>query len=256
MAEGPLVHHYARQLRKVLKAKKVRIEFGTRELKRAEASVKGVRVRDVEAYGKQFRIKLSNGSTVLVHLMMWGDWRIFKRGEPWGRPPERARAVFRTGMHEVVAFSAPVVRLLTEEELGEDSKWGSLGPDPLRKDFSSREFWRRLRKQPDREIGEAIHDQRVISGVGNILRIEILFGSRLHPRRLVGDLSQADRRRLLNWILRLMNRWLKDKKRGADDGKWIRIYRRSSKPCPRCGGKIESFRQGGRITFACKDCQT
>lgn len=254
MAEGPLVHHYARQLRKVLKARKVRIEFGTRELKRAEASVRGLKVKDVEAHGKQFRIRLSDGRTVLVHLMMWGDWRIFRRGEPWGRPPERARVVFRTGTHEVVAFSAPVVRLLTEEELGENSKWGGLGPDPLRKDFSSREFFKRLRGQPDREIGEAIHDQRIISGVGNILRIEILFKARIHPRRLVRDLSQADRRRLLHWITKLMNLWLKEKA-SDDEGGWIRVYRRSSKPCPRCGGRVESFRQGGRITFACKDCQ-
>ncbi len=184
--------------------------------------------------------------------MMWGYWRIYRRGQAWEKPPERARLVLRTASHEAVAFSAPLVRLLTQKELDEHPTWGNLGPDPLRGDFSRREFFRRLNAQPSREIGEAFLDQTIVSGVGNILRIEIMFRAKIHPHRGVGRLSLNDKRRLVGWMLRLMYKWLNE--RGRED-EWIRVYRRKSEPCPRCGGRVESFRQGGRITYACRDCQ-
>jgi endonuclease-8 len=257
MAEGPLVHYYATRLRKVLKGREARIEFGVRDLKKFEPGLKRIRIRDVEAYGKQFRIGLADGRTVLVHLMMWGSWGIYPKGGTWERDRERARLILRTPKHEAVAFSAPVVRLLSAEELGPGSKWGSLGPDPLRTDFSGREFLRRLARDPARHIGDALLDQTVISGVGNILRIEILFRAKIDPRRPVGDLTANDRQRILRWTKRFMKQWLDEKWLDDDAPKetWIRIYRRSGKPCPRCAGKVESFRQGGRITFACSDCQ-
>jgi formamidopyrimidine-DNA glycosylase len=123
----------------------------------------------------------------------------------------------------------------------------------LREDFSSREFFKRLRQRPGMPIGEALLDQTTISGVGNILRIEILFAAKIHPRRKVADLKVAERRRLLRWIMKLMWKWLEE--RGRED-EWIKIYRGKSKPCPRCGGQVELFRQQDRITYACSNCQT
>ncbi len=252
MAEGPLVHYYARKIRKVLKGKKARVEFGIRKLKQYEASLQGVRVEDVEAYGKQFRIRFSDGRVLLVHLMMWGSWGIYEKGGTWERPRKRARAVIRTNSHEAVVFSAPVVRLLAEEELEGDSHWGKLGPDPLRRDFSRKEFYKRFNAQASREVGEVLLDQTVVSGIGNILRIELLFRARVHPQRLIGSLSPAEKRRILDWTLKLMKKWLNERDKGEG---WFRIYRKSSKPCPRCGGKVKSFRQGTRITYACSGCQ-
>jgi endonuclease-8 len=252
VAEGPLVHRVAKDLRRALKGRQVAVEFGVKRLKPLEASLKGSAVEDVEAYGKQFRIRLASGQVILIHLMMWGWWRVFKRGEPWDRPPERARLVLRTPAHDVVAFSAPVVKLFAPGELEADPVWGQLGPDPLRRDFSVKEFWRRLDAQADREIGDVLLDQRVVSGIGNIVKMEILFGARVHPRRPVASLTETERQDILAWTLKLMAKWLKE--RGNEDA-WIRVYRKSGKPCSRCGGKVEHFRQGGRITFACPKCQ-
>jgi formamidopyrimidine-DNA glycosylase len=93
----------------------------------------------------------------------------------------------------------------------------------------------------------------VIAGIGNILRIEILFGSHIHPRREVKRLSDQEREELLRWILRLTHTWMKEMGKKKT---WIRIYRKSGQPCPRCGDLIEFFRQAGRITYACRRCQT
>lgn len=252
MSEGPLVHTVARELRRALKGKRVSVRFGPRSLKAFERPYRGILVRDVEAYGKQFRITFQDDSVLLVHLMMWGWWRIYPKGSTWERPRERARAVLTTPTHEAVAFSAPVVRIFKKQDLSRDPTWGDLGPDPLRRDFSVAEYTRRLELQGRREIGDVLLDQKVISGVGNVLKIEVLFGAGIHPRRRVSNLTAGEKDRLLSWIVKLMNKWMRE--RGNED-KWMRIYRKGKEPCPKCGGKVVHFRQGGRITYACPKCQ-
>jgi len=144
-------------------------------------------------HGKQLRFHLEDQRVLLIHLMMWGTVRVYRKGEAWDKPREKARVIFSTGSHEGVFFSAPIVKLLTLSELQENPRWGNLGPDPLRSDFSSQEFLRRLLQHPEKEIGESLLDQQVIAGVGNILRIEILHRSCIHPHRLVGSLSQEEK---------------------------------------------------------------
>lgn len=149
-------------------------------------------------------------------------------------------------------FSAPIVKLFKSSELKNDPKWGNLGPDPLRSDFSSKAFIRKLEENPSREIGEALLDQRVIAGMGNILRIEILFRSHIHPRRKVSSLSKREKEELLFWTLLLFKKWMKQVGKQND---WILIYRKNGKPCPNCGAPIKFFNQAGRITYACPSCQ-
>jgi formamidopyrimidine-DNA glycosylase len=184
--------------------------------------------------------------------MMWGSWRIYRKSQPWDKPRERARVIFHTDSHTAIVFSAPVVKLLSPSELQNNPHWGNLGPDPLRRDFSSKEFLRRLEQYPSKEIGEVLLDQQVIAGVGNILRIEILFRSHVHPRRRIGSLLKKEKAELLRWILTLFETWMKQMSRRNT---WIQIYRRGGKPCPQCGTPIEFFRQAGRITYACPRCQ-
>jgi len=253
MAEGPLVHHYAKRLKELLQGKEVRIEFRVRNLKALTPAFQKVRIERVEAHGKQFRIHLPDERVLLIHLMMWGSWRFYRKDEPWDKPLERARVIFHTDAHTAVVFSAPVIKLLAFSELQNHPHWGNLGPDPLRSDFSSKEFFRRLEQDPSREIGEALLDQQVIAGVGNILRIEILFKSHIHPRRSIGSLSKKEKTELLRWIFKLFEKWVKQIGRQSH---WIQIYRRSGKPCPKCGTPVEFFRQGGRITYACPTCQS
>jgi len=252
MAEGPLVHYYARRLQRVLQGKAVWVEFGVRKLKVFGPSLGGLQVRNVEAYGKQLRIHFSDTRILLVHLMMWGSWRIYRTGEVWDKPRQRARVTLHTSSHDVVAFSAPIVQLLTRTELENDPTWGNSGPDPLRSDFSRKAFFHLLEAQDSREIGDVLLDQRVIAGIGNILRIEILFGSQIHPRRKINELSRDEKDELLRWILKLSQTWMREMGKRKS---WIRLYRRSENPCPRCSVPIEFFRQVGRITYACPGCQ-
>ncbi|MFO7959057.1 MAG: DNA-formamidopyrimidine glycosylase family protein [Candidatus Brocadiia bacterium] len=251
MAEGPLVHHYAHQLAELLEGEPVEVEFGIKRLEGEGASFDGTAVVAVDPHGKQFRIRFSDGRLILVHLLMWGSWGIYTLGAEWEKPRDRARLVLRTHAREVVAFSAPVIQLMDAEELT-DSKWGGLGPDPLRDDFSREEVHRRMGRHPDHDVGDVLLDQRVLAGVGNILRNEILFGARVHPTRKVCELAEEEREQILDWTERLMRQWLEEM--GGKQG-WTRVYRRSGKACPRCGATIEYFKNAGRRASACPKCQ-
>lgn len=251
MAEGPLVHSIARRLDRVLSGRVVDVEFSAAKLADAAAALSGRRLERVEAWGKQFRIRFPEDRVLLVHLLMWGTWRVYRRGAEWDRPAEKARVVLRSDEYECVVFGAPVVQVMGAAEL-ESSRWGGLGPDPLRDDWDEAEFFRRLDTDPLRQIGEVIMDQHVLAGVGNMLRVEILWRCGLHPERTIGSLGDDDRRALLDWTIELMRRWLA-RVHGKKD--WLKIYRRSGKPCPRCGCAIEFSRQASRVTYHCPRCQ-
>jgi len=104
MAEGPVVHLYAKKLKEALQGREVRIEFGLKKLKPLEPSVENISILKVEAHGKQFRFHLEDHRVLLVHLMMWGSWRIYKKGQEWDKPLERARVFVHTRTHTAVVF--------------------------------------------------------------------------------------------------------------------------------------------------------
>ena len=253
MAEGPVVHFYANMIHDALQGQELDVEFGINRLKGRGQEFDGVTLDDVQAQGKVFRIRFSDGRIVLVHLLMWGTWRVYDAGEEWDKPESRARLIMRGEGRVAVAFSAPVIRVFENEDELAKSRWGDPGPDPLREDWSEEEFRRRLAKKSDAEIGEVIMDQRVLGGVGNILRNEILFFAGVHPRRVVSDLSDEELRDILDHTIRLMRNWL-DNMGGKKE--WRRVYQRSGQPCLECGAEIEFFRQNDRVTYACPRCQT
>ena len=252
MAEGPVVHFFAERFHRVLAGKCASVEFGINKLKGRGDSFADVPVSGVDACGEQFRIRFGDGRIVLVHLLMWGTWRIYEGGEEWDKPRSRARLILWSDDVVAVAFSAPIVRVFEDEGALAESKWGDSGEDPLRDDYSRAGAVWSLRGEADRPIGIAIMDQSVLAGVGNILRNEILFLSRVDPRRTVGSLGDDELDRILDWTEELMERWLRNM---GERKNWIHVYRRSGNPCGECGDEIEFFRQDDRITYVCPTCQ-
>jgi endonuclease-8 len=252
MAEGPLVHHYARRLHSALAGKTTEVEFGIKKLRGRGAELSGATVSRVEALGKQFRIFFETGHIVLVHLLMWGSWGIYGKDEEWEKPEKRARLIIRSEDRVVVAFSAPIIRLYETAEALQESRWGNSGPDPLREDYARSAAFRSIRQEGDRPIGVVIMDQTVLAGVGNILRNEILFLSGVHPGRRVSSLEDAELQDILSHTEDLMHRWL-DGVGGTKE--WSVVYQRSGQPCPECGTEIEFSRQDDRVTYVCPNCQ-
>jgi endonuclease-8 len=152
--------------------------------------------------------------------------------------------VLRGAEHEAVLWNGPVL------ELGRRGT-ERLGPDILAEPLDLDGIVGRLREDPGRELGDALLDQRVVAGIGNVWKAESLWRARVSPWRRVRDTSDDELRETLTHAAELMHESL-------DGGRPARrVYRHAGRPCPRCGEPIRSRGQGddNRTAYWCVGCQ-
>jgi len=243
MPEGDALHRAARRLQALVGE---RLEVETPHPRARVTGVAerldGQRLLGVEAVGKNLLLRFENGLVLRSHLRMKGRWQVLPRdgarqGTPW--------LVLRGERSEAVLWNGPVLEL-------DESHVRSLGPDiladPPDLDAISSKF---QAADPRMAIGEALLDQRLVAGIGNLWRAEALWRARVSPWRPLGELQDEEIRGALGEAARLM--------RGSlDSGLKVRaVYRRAGRPCPRCGTPIRSHGQGdqNRIAYWCPSCQ-
>lgn len=224
----------------------------------------GKRIQAIESQGKNLLVRFDDGWTLHTHLRMSGSWRVFKKDEPWSRPNFQVRAAFEAGDWVAVCFLAPVVRMLR----GDGTRELALGPDLLASEFDVPQSVERLKASSDLPIGEAIMVQRLVSGIGNVYKSEILFLEGIDPFRTVATLDDASLSRVMERARELM---LTNVRPGAGmratrvspatigrtNGPRYYVYGRSGDPCFRCGTRIEMRRQAhSRSTYFCPSCQS
>ena len=234
----------------------------------------GQKIDAVDAAGKNLLIKFDGGLELRTHLGLHGSWHRYRPGETWRRPPSRAALVIEVPGAVAVCFDAPVVELFERRAEVVHPTISMLGPDLLDDDFDQAEAVRRLRDKSRAEaaIGEAILDQRVVAGVGNVYKSEVLFIERVNPFEKVGALDAATLERILTTARELLQANARsdapagrtttvDPKTGkklAPSRLWV--YDRAGRPCHRCGALIRSDSQGAelpRVTYWCGsvECQ-
>ena len=123
-----------------------------------------------------------------------------------------------------------------------------IGPDILASPPAFEAMIARLRSaDQSREIGEALLDQRLVAGIGNMWKAESLFEAATSPWRRLGELSDDELRGALEAAARLMRGGRRDRQ----------VYRRAGLPCRRCQAAIASRRQGdaARTAYWCPVCQ-
>jgi endonuclease-8 len=226
--------------------------------------VVGARVESIEPIGKHMLIRFDNGLTLHTHLRMGGTWHRYAPGERWRMAEWKAKVVLEVPEHVVVCFNAPVAELMDNRAVALHPALVSLGPDLLSPEFSAAEALRRLSAHPDAEIAEALLDQRVMAGVGNVFKSEVLFIESVNPWRLVRDLDDAHLTALIGTAHRLLlenvapGRPQRITTRGNPTVRGaLYAYGRANEPCTRCGTPIRVKRQGtlNRPTYWCPRCQ-
>lgn len=252
MPEGDTIYRTAVSLRRALVG---------REVTGGPERLRGKTVSDIESRGKHLLVWLSPGDVALhTHLGMSGSWHLYRPGERWRRPRGTARAVIETTDWVAVCFGAPVCELLTGSEVARHPQLSSLGPDAMADDPDLGEARRRLDERAGQAVGEALADQRVLAGVGNVYRCEVLFRCAVNPWATVADLRPETRDLLLRESARLLRRNAGTPRRRTTDGPGpdLAVYGKAGRACPRCGQRISADRQGphARITFWCPGCQT
>jgi endonuclease VIII len=215
----------------------------------------GETITAVDAVGKHLLVRFSGGVVLQTHLRMTGSWHLYRTGERWQRAPHLARVTITVPEWVAVCFTAPVVRTATSDEAV-----AHLGPDltsPAPDLDAAVARWGRL--DGDTLVVDALLDQRVAAGVGNVYKSEVLWAERVHPATPVGGLVAGIPRRLLGTAHRLLRANLGAGDRitvpGAPGG--LGVYRRRGRPCVRCGTPVERAVMGAtaRSTYWCPRCQ-
>lgn len=267
MPEGDTIHRTAAGLRPHLLGRTVLAATTTRGA--AVGRLVGSTVTAVDTIGKNLLIRTSNGLTVRTHLRMNGTWHRYRPGEPWRRPASQAALVLEVQGAVAVCFDAPVVEVFETRAEAIHPGLAPLGPDLTGDHFEAADVLARLR-DPGRAhttIGEALLDQRVMAGVGNVFRSEILYVERVDPFAPVDALDDrtlehlvATARRLLLANIGPRSRPQRTTTSGAREaaGAPVWVYRRTGRPCRRCGASIRTASLGRdlpRTVWWCPRCQ-
>jgi endonuclease VIII len=250
MPEGDTVWHTAAELRKHL-AGRTLTRCDIRVPRFATVNLTGHVVDEVLSRGKHLFIRAGPAS-IHSHLKMDGSWRVGTRP---ARNDHRVRIVLEAGDVRAVGIDLGVLQVLERDHDGEVV--AHLGPDLLGEDWDPALAAANLTARPDRPIAEALLDQRVLAGVGNVYCNELCFVSGQLPTAPVSNL--ADPRRLVSrardmlWANRF--RWQRCTTGDTRAGRQLWVYGRSGQPCRRCGTPIAYDDGGDRVTYWCPTCQ-
>jgi formamidopyrimidine-DNA glycosylase len=224
--------------------------------------LKGRVVTGLRRRGKWLEMTLDAGPALYSHLGMSGKWV----SRPPAAPPERfekARLDLARGKTKTsVRYVDPRVLGRMRLEEPEPPFWRKLGPDPLHDGLDPIALGAKLAKTP-RSIKEALMDQALLAGVGNILATEALFRARLDPRTRSDRLGKAEVKRLVRAVLQTIRRSLSLEEPGKEmtyvsevrATNPFAVYGRGGAPCPRCKTTLKRIVQGGRGTVFCPSCQ-
>lgn len=257
MPEGDTVWNTARVLDVLAGQLLIASEFRVPQL--ATADVTGWTVRESACRGKHLLLRLvqdEKAMTLHSHLRMDGSWRVYRRSRRWtGGPEHQIRAILRTDQWTAVGYHLHELRFVRTTQ--EKELVGHLGPDLLGADWDAAEAVRRLAAQPEREIAEALLDQRNLAGIGNLYKAEILFILGIWPWTPVA--GGPDLAGVVELAFALLNtnkgRWLQSTTGSLRPGERTYVYGRRGRSCRRCGTPIRKAEQGERVTYWCGVCQ-
>ncbi len=274
MPEGDTIYRAARTLDRALAGRRVAsFDSAFPSLTRVDEDRKivGRTVTRVRSVGKHLLIEFSGDLVLRTHMRMNGQWHVYRAGERWRRTRSAMRIVIGTDEWVAVGFDIPVAEFLTARDLRRHRELAALGPDLLAEDFDEAEAVGRLLASPASTVAGALLDQRVVAGIGNVFKSEILFVCGIDPFRPVASLTPDDGARLVATARRLLRSNVLEHaghlplaRRGyrqttgfADPTARLWVYDRAGRRCRKCGTTIQYRKQGEPVrgTYWCPKCQ-
>jgi endonuclease-8 len=254
MPEGDTVWHTAATLREHLVGRTL-TRCDIRVPRFATVDLTGQVVDEVLSRGKHLFIRVGPAS-IHSHLKMDGSWRVGSRP---GRVDHRARIVLEANEIRAIGVDLGVLDVLDRDQ--DQAVVAHLGPDLLGEDWDPEQAAANLMADPDRPIGEALLDQRVLAGIGNVYCNELCFVTGHLPMAPVSDLSDprrlAIRARDMLWANRF--RWNRCTTGDTRAGRQLWVYGRAGMGCRRCARRIDydaGLAKGAeRVRYWCPACQ-
>ena len=275
MPEGDTVFRTARNLGRALIGKQItgfRSTYPWLTRFNDDTPLAGQTVERVEARGKWLLIHFSGGGILVSHLLMNGRWHIYRPGERWQVGRMHMRILIENSEYQAVGFRIPVARMHTGQSLARDPHIVSVESDLLRAEFDADAVLERLLGRGHEAIADALLDQSVLAGVGNVFKSEVCFVCGLNPFRRVETLTRAEAAEAVETARLLLKAnvledssdtivtyrsQLRRTTHESDPGASLWVYGRAGQPCRKCGKPIESRLQGpnARVSFWCAECQ-
>lgn len=255
MAEGDSILRIAQRIQTFMVGGEVTARVpGRRRPEGQPVSVlDGRELVSAESRGKHLLLHFDGELALHSHLGMKGAWHVYRRDDRWRKPAALAWIALTGPTAVAVNFNGTSMRIVREAELARDRRLTSLGPDLLAPDMTAEAAASALRRGGSHpELGDALLDQHLLAGIGNIFKSESCWAAKANPWKPLGEVDDAELAAVAGAARDQMLEAVRTGRRPQ------KIYRRARQPCPRCRTAIRALGQGdsARTTYWCPKCQT
>lgn len=262
MPEGPEIRRAADMLEAAVQGKPLTdVWFAQPQLTGFAPQLVGQRIEQIETRGKALLTHFSGGLTLYSHNQLYGVWRVVNAGET----PQTNRVLrvrLQTADKAILLYSASDIAMLTPQQLAQHPFLQRLGPDVLNMTLTAEQVKARLLSPRfrRRRFSGLLLDQSFLAGLGNYLRVEILWHCALAPQHNAAELDDTQLDVLAQTLLAIPR--LSWQTRGSVDENRhhgalfrFRVFHRAGERCERCGGIIEKTTLSSRPFYWCPGCQ-
>ncbi|MEU6929356.1 DNA-formamidopyrimidine glycosylase family protein [Streptomyces sp. NPDC046385] len=271
MPEGHTIHRLAADYRERFGGRPVRASSPQGKFADSAALLDGTVLTTTEAHGKHLFLGFPGEEWIHIHLGLFGKVNFGDTTADAPAPPPTDTVRLRLANPDAyVDLRGPTTcALITDAE--KTAIHERLGPDPLRAADGPGKAWRRISKSRT-TIAALLMDQKIIAGVGNVYRAEVLFRHGIDPYRAGKDLTAGEWAALWDDLVLLMREGVRLNRidtvrpehtpeamgrppRVDDHGGEVYVYRRANLPCHICHTEIRTADLANRNLFWCPGCQ-
>lgn len=266
MPEGHIVHRLSSQYMKRFGGRPVTVSSPQGRFADSAARIDGEELTHTDAHGKQLFLGFGT-QWVRIHLGLYGKTTFAQQPEP--DPVGAVRLRLSNDEHYADLRGPTACELITQAE--KDDWHARLGADPLRADADPDAAWRRISKSRT-TLANLLLDQKILAGVGNVYRAEVLFRHGIDPQLLGRGLSRHEWETIWADLVTLMRdgarlgridtvypehtpEAMARPPRVDDHGGEVYVYRRNGQDCHVCATLIQVAKLNGRNLFWCPVCQ-
>ncbi|MFG2297122.1 Fpg/Nei family DNA glycosylase [Streptomyces sp. NPDC048603] len=267
MPEGHTIHRLAQDHTERFADRTVRVSSPQGRFAESAALLDGRELASAEAHGKHLFLRLDE-DWIHIHLGLFGKYAF----GPVPAPPatDTVRLRLLNEEHHADLRGPTACELITDGE--KKAIHDRLGPDPLRAEDDPDRAWKRISRSRT-TIAALLMDQKIVAGVGNVYRAEVLFRHGIDPYRAGKDIGRAEWDAMWLDLAELMREGVRNNRidtvrpehtpeamgrppRVDDHGGEVYVYRRAAMPCHLCGSEIRTADLAARNLFWCPGCQT
>ena len=199
------------------------------------------KITSIETWGKHLFICLK-GINIEIHLRLFGSYLINER-----KPKINAKLSLQFAKEEL-NFYVVDVKLIKDISIFDKEA------DVMSDKWNATKAIRKLKEIPETKICDALLNQQIFSGVGNIIKNEVLWRVKLHPITIIKNITPSQMKKLMQEVVKYSFEFLQQRKEGTLSKNW-KAY--NQKICSRCKHTIEKLEvgKGKRASYVCKNCQ-